>query len=222
MSRQLVVGFYRHFISRPVVILTSRIDQRYAEIVHLPNLPGVRFPICGGYSGPLRPPVSRPEESRPHCGRLREFVANVRQISGRGMALRAVRIEEGLAFCRISRSLIPDGCVRLAVAAAIGRQLDLEMQVFSYFVDLVVTQARERRHPGGSTLFDYRPDFVRLLIMKHHYRTDQVGPLRAPGIRPVASGAVFLIKRLTQLCCGRVRSRPESKERACRVRAATA
>jgi hypothetical protein len=114
---------------------------------------------------------------------------------------------------RVTCSLSPQVCVSLAVAAAIRRQLHLQVKILGNIVNLIIFQGGKWGHSAlRAPLLDHLSNFIALLIVQNYHRAHQIRPLRTARAVAVARRTVLFIKRFTQFCRRRIRRWPEPEK----------
>ena len=84
------------------------------------------------------------------------------------------------------------------IGAAVGDVLHLQMQEFCDLAQLFVGHAGEGRHAFfGAAFLQERNQMLAMIVAQHDIGSDEIGPLPAPRLRPVAEGAALLEQRRT-------------------------
>src|SRR5579875_1080980 len=213
MSAQRILHAHVHLLARPVVIISPGIDQRHLEVIQLHERAGDRLTGAGGYRGTRRLVTSWPEETGLQRVDFLVARADMGKIARGGMATGAMRGKKGLTLLGIAGCAGSLTGVLLGVEAPVGRQINLQVQIFRDVVDLLGCQTRERWHASlRPAVLDDGADRFTFFIMENGGGPQQIGPLSAPCIFAMARSAVVFKQSLTFLRRCLVRRRSEAEK----------
>src|SRR5262245_11234316 len=127
------------------------------------------------------------------------------------MAVHAISLKVRFALLRVACDLIARGGIRLAVRAAIRREIDLHLQELRDEEHIVLRKIRKRRH-ALTAFLEHRRELLAFFIVQHERHSRQPRSLRATPVFAVTARAIFQKNRLAFFGRRRVRRGAKSEK----------